>query len=951
MREQPTTDGSVEDVLVFLRENRGFDYRGYKLTSLTRRVNARMREVGVTGYTAYLDYLGTHPEEFQRLFDALLINVTSFFRDPLAWKALETQALPQLLLERGEEVRLCVWNAGCATGQEVYTTAIVLAETLGRDTFLRRVKIYGTDLDDDAVAIARRGAYDERELEGVPAALLKRYFQRRGARRAFDPDLRRAIVFGRHDLIQDAPISKVDILVCRNTLMYFNAETQERVLERLHLSMNEGGVLFLGRAEAIMRPAQLWKPIDLSRRLFAAAPGPRSGQRAVRSLRSAVVEDMEMKALAFDRASNAAIVLDAARCLALANERARVTFGIVDEHLRRPVRELPIARNHPTLLAALHRLQVEGGPVVVREREHAAPSFEVRATPLLEGGVVLGYMVTFVDIASEMELEEDAARAKTEVATMRTDFSATREALDTTNEELRTAIEELETTNEQLQSANDELEVVNEELSSSNEELVRANELLAEGARALARTNAQLEGFVEGICAGLALVDATLRVRIINAQVKELWGIDADELLGARLTDLENRAPPRAHRANARGLCCRGRWRHPPADVPRRDQPARPEDPVQSHVHAHRARRQRTRGGPLDGRTRRGVTMNSQRGTNADTALRDIRSRAKIIDEKVKSFSAHVRVVLDRRRGKQDSMVMERGSGALAEELTLAHEELAVADEELREQTDELFRTRNLAEQERQRYLELFNSSPMPKLLSDAYGVIVEANAAAATLLNMPARFLEKKPLLHFVARQDTRRFRKFVAGLGDREGEATCEVRIRPRHKPVVLVELTTSWLRSTSAPMLRWAVESRPGGAMVFDFMELLRRARDRASAARPGASIKLRVPGESVRLAIGNPVLLERILDGLLDDAVHGAPPGAVIELVDVAREDQLWFRVRAPGGALRSSRLAAAALDLVGGSLDVQPDGSWDVTVPNLSVYEENDSAPIVEGGSP
>src|SRR5690349_8100451 len=218
-------DESFEDLIKYLKESRNFDFSGYKRSSLARRVNRQMQDSGITSYDEYRDFLEIHPEEFTTLFNTILINVTGFFRDVDAWTYLRETAIPELLRNGGRD-RIRVWSAGCAGGQEAYSLAICLAEALGQSEFRRRVKIYATDVDEEALIDARQAVYSERELTGVPIELRDRYFERSGERWSFTKDLRRSVIFGRNDLIANAPISHIDLLVCRNTLMYFNAETQ-----------------------------------------------------------------------------------------------------------------------------------------------------------------------------------------------------------------------------------------------------------------------------------------------------------------------------------------------------------------------------------------------------------------------------------------------------------------------------------------------------------------------------------------------------------------------------------------------------------------------------------------------------------------------------------------------------------------------------------------------------
>ena len=266
-------DRDLEVLLDYLRRSRGFDFTGYKRTSLRRRIDKRMQDVGVDSYLRYLDHLEVDPEEFTQLFNTILLNVTSFFRDPPTWDYLAAEILPRILADKGEGEPVRIWSAGCASGEEAYTLAMVTAEVMGADAARERVKIYATDVDEEALDQARQARYTAKQVEGVPPELLERYFERNGDGYMVSKDLRRSVIFGRHDLLQDAPISRIDLLVCRNTLMYLNSETQSRVLARFSFALHEGGYLMLGKAEMLLTHANLFSSVDLKRRVFRKVPG------------------------------------------------------------------------------------------------------------------------------------------------------------------------------------------------------------------------------------------------------------------------------------------------------------------------------------------------------------------------------------------------------------------------------------------------------------------------------------------------------------------------------------------------------------------------------------------------------------------------------------------------------------------------------------------------------
>lgn len=260
-----------ERLLEFLRRSGGVDLSDYRRSSLLRRVGKRMEAVKIEGFDAYVDYLQIHTGEGPALFHSLLINATRFFRDPDVWHALAGTVLPAMLADRAPDAAVRIWSAGTASGEEAYSAAMLLAEQLGADGFRDRVTIFATDVDDQALREARRATYTDTQVSHVPAGLRARYFTKAGGRFTVTGGLRRGVIFDRHDLRHDAPIPRIDLLLCRNALMYFNPDAQRRLLAKLSSGIGEGGVLVLGRPEMLFSEATLFAPIDLQHRIFATA--------------------------------------------------------------------------------------------------------------------------------------------------------------------------------------------------------------------------------------------------------------------------------------------------------------------------------------------------------------------------------------------------------------------------------------------------------------------------------------------------------------------------------------------------------------------------------------------------------------------------------------------------------------------------------------------------------
>jgi two-component system CheB/CheR fusion protein len=547
-----TDEAAFEALLDFLERSRGFDFTSYKRPSLERRVRRRMDAVRCASFGDYLDFLEVHPDEYELLFDALLINVTEFFRDPPAWEHLREQALPPLLAAKPEGEPIRVWSAGCSSGQEPYTIAMVLAELLGMDAYRERVKVYATDVDEEALDYARHATYTAKEIAGVPDELRERYFERADERQAFRKDLRRTIIFGRNNLIADAPISHLDVLVCRNTLMYFTSEVQAQIVRHFHFALAESGLLMLGKSEMMVSHRDLFETVEMKCRLFrrrlrgngtiprgtahadGAQPSVADGPLA-RVVRDAALEVGPYAQL---------IVLRSGE-LAFANLPARALFGLGASDIGRSIGELDVGRSPAELRPAIEQVLRERrrsplGNVAFRPPRGEERLLEVTITPLLTGeNAAIGAQVTFEDVTRYARMQRELEGNRRDLELAYEELQSTIDELETTNEELQSANEELQTTNEELQSTNEELETMNEELQSANEELETINDELRERTGELNEVNDFLEVILASLRVGVAVIDKEQRVRVWNRQAEELWGLRADEAIEHHFLSLD----------------------------------------------------------------------------------------------------------------------------------------------------------------------------------------------------------------------------------------------------------------------------------------------------------------------------------------------------------------------------------------------------------------------------
>jgi two-component system, chemotaxis family, CheB/CheR fusion protein len=545
-------DPAFEALLDFLKQSRGFDFSGYKRATLDRRFHRRMDAIGCRSFSDYLEYLEVHPDEYELLFDMLLINVTEFFRDPAAWRHLSDEVVPELLAVKEPDEQIRVWSAGCASGEEAYTAAIVLAEALGPEAYAERVKIYATDVDEDALATARSGIYDHKATESLPDDLRAKYFERADQRLAFDKDLRRTVIFGRNNLVADAPISRLDLLICRNTLMYFTAEAQTGILRQFHFALREHGVLMLGKSEMLISHRELFAPIDLKRRIFRKLEPAATLQTRLAGLADAgavalpvLRDDRISRDAALELGPHAQLIVSRDGLLTFANLPARAMFGLAAEDVGRPFGELDVSYKPAELRGAVdealrERRRVSLGELVFAPAGGEPRSLDVTVSPLgPNGGRAHGVTIVFEDVSRYSGMKRELESNQRDLQLAYEELQSTIDELETTNEELQSANEELQTTNEELQSTNEELETMNGELQSTNEELETINDELRERTSELNQVNDFLEAILTSLKVGVAVVDRQQRVQVWNHRAEDLWGLREDEAIDHHLLSLD----------------------------------------------------------------------------------------------------------------------------------------------------------------------------------------------------------------------------------------------------------------------------------------------------------------------------------------------------------------------------------------------------------------------------
>jgi two-component system, chemotaxis family, CheB/CheR fusion protein len=538
-------DPGFEELLDFVHEARGFDYSQYKRPSLMRRFEKRMQTAGVDTYEDYRSYLEAEPREFAELLDTILINVTGFFRDPDAWEYLAKEIVPKIVEQKPGGERIRAWSAGCATGEEAYTIAMLFAEALGAEAYAKRVKIYATDLDDDALGKARHASYDTKATEAVPENLRAEYFEDGNSGLTVRGDIRRSVVFGRNDLLSDPPISKVDLLVSRNTLMYFGVQAQHTVLSNFYFALGPGGFLFLGKAEALHSRTSLFLPVDLKHRVFTGNPGIAPEYRGSELSPAAALpeENRRLRESSFESGPSAQLVIDTEGRLALANTEARALFNLSPKDVGRPLQDLEVSYRPLELRSRIDQTISERRPLFERDVQFRMDGtdhhLDAQFTPLQStGGELFGVSIVFDDVTRARGLRNELEGAKRE--------------LESAYEQLQSTVEELETTNEELQSTNEELETMNEELQSTNEELLTMNDELRDRTDEAVGANAFLASVLTSIPEAVVVVDPDLVVTAWSSAAADIWGVSAQEAEGQFFLNLDIGLPVGELREHAR---------------------------------------------------------------------------------------------------------------------------------------------------------------------------------------------------------------------------------------------------------------------------------------------------------------------------------------------------------------------------------------------------------------
>jgi two-component system CheB/CheR fusion protein len=542
-----------------LRSRTGHDFKDYKDKTFFRRVQRRMQVLQLESIPAFIERLRREPREIDLLFQDLLIGVTSFFRDPAAFAALEAEVIPRLFEKKSADDSVRVWVPGCSTGEEAYSIAMLLREHMPKTGAAPKLQIFASDIDEHALETARVGRYPNSIAKDVPPQRLERFFVREDGTYRVASDLREICLFSLHNLLRDAPFSKLDLVSCRNLLIYLNSDLQNRVIPLFHYALRDEGFLFLGTSENVTRHTRLFSTVDKTHRIFRRRPlatrslpefpltAPDAGRRRPMLPLRPVLGENSAQAVAerqlLENYAPAYVVINADGEVMCSSGRTgkylELPPGVPDHNIfsmaRRGLRLELRAALHKAIATGQVATQgsiaigTNGGRQIVDLYVHPLPGSNAPADAL--------YMVVFQDVGglklvSDQESppadEEDVATSnlrqlEMELRATQERLQTTTEELESSNEELKSSNEELSSMNEELQSANEELETSREELQSINEELHTVNAELTGRVEELSRANSDMANLLESTQIATLFLDRNLCVKSFTPATKDVF--------------------------------------------------------------------------------------------------------------------------------------------------------------------------------------------------------------------------------------------------------------------------------------------------------------------------------------------------------------------------------------------------------------------------------------------
>ncbi len=508
----------LNKIFLLVRSTTGHDFSQYKPNTIRRRIERRMAVHQLEHISEYVRYLQKNVAETKTLFRDLLITVTNFFRDPKAFKILNEKVILPMAKDKSNDANIRVWIPGCATGEEAYSVAILFSEAMKKLKKHFNVQIFATDIDAAAIEYARLGGYPDSIAADVSTERLRNFFIKEENAFRVKKQLRQLVVFAAQNLIKDAPFSKLDLVCCRNVLIYLNASLQKKILPLFHYTLNPDGVMFLGTSETIGEFADLFTPVDTKWKIFRRKPAgseagfehPSLPLNALTQEAAKDVKKYEPTPVNIRQLAEQTILREYAPPCVLVDSGFDVHFfhGDTDEYLSMPTGEptfnlLRISREELRfkLSTALHKCLKEKKTVKCKDLKmtHNGTIVQVNVVvrPVVNPTVKGEFMMVLFEPSKTPAKSESKGKNKPSDKPAEPRVAALEQELQSTKEYLRTTIEELETSNEELKSANEELQSTNEELQSTNEELETSREELQSTNEELETVNAELQNKVE----------------------------------------------------------------------------------------------------------------------------------------------------------------------------------------------------------------------------------------------------------------------------------------------------------------------------------------------------------------------------------------------------------------------------------------------------------------------
>lgn len=565
LKAPPVHLDQVSELIHLVHDQRRVNFRHYKPATLQRRIERRMAALGVNEIDDYVAIARSSTKEIDALFKDFLISVTAFFRDPSEFDALRS-VVGQIIAKKEKKDPIRIWVPGAATGEEVYSIAMIFADLLGgAEAFSsRKVQIFASDIDNDAIEIGRRGFYAETALDEVPRDFVREYFEKVPTGYIVKKTIRERIVFSTHNLIQDPPFLNIDLISCRNLLIYFQASLQAQVLSRFHYALVPNGVLFLGRSETVTANETLFRPAENERHIYFQRPdknktafneiaghstyfmrpsGTKHETVDIRDLTAATTRfDSLVKAIGPDGFLISSD-MQLRKAYGDVNPYVDISSGSLSLGISALVRE-PFGQDiRTTVPIVLRKKEPRNGVAHVDPNDpnrrvrvsvypvESGPDEEMLALALIHSWVERNANTANSATEDDSELRRQNDELRRELAIAQSNLQQTAEELETSNEELQALNEELQSSNEELQSTNEELETSNEELQSTNEELSTVNEELQVSSNELRLLNQSLSSILLNIGSPLIVVDRGLNIIHVSNASEELFQINTDSEL------------------------------------------------------------------------------------------------------------------------------------------------------------------------------------------------------------------------------------------------------------------------------------------------------------------------------------------------------------------------------------------------------------------------------------